>query len=333
MKADKPKTKNRPGAWGYKSFMLLVVLGSLAMGGMRVAIHRRARPNVSQQIAATLVSWGVSLDAVAVPVDRSQADQWIAQLRSPISETRVQAADWLASHGVRSSAGRIARSMDDPGTRRPCQLAKSLGSLGDDRWADKLILATRQTGNVDLQVCATLALGELQPPRAVEALIDVYRNDVAPAMALEALGRIADPASLDFLRSVAAEPRNKSERVLANLAIQRVLLMQQPDPTAALIARLRSQSAQGSINPWTIRKLASIGDTRAVAAMSEVFPGARRDEQIGLAGALLMHGEPGRSGLRGLAEGPGPNGVQRPGTTVARAALALAVPATSTATP
>jgi len=313
-------------AWGWKGFMVLVLLGSLAMGAIQVVARRRASPDVGQEIAATLVSWGLSLDGIAVPVDPAEADKWIAQLTSPISESRVQAADWLASHGVRRSAGDIARAMDDPVTRRPCQLAKSLGSLGDDRWADKLILATRQTGNVDLQICATLALGELQSPRAVGALIEVYRNDIAPPLALEALGRIADPSSLEFLKSVAASPRNQGERVLADRAIQRVLLMRQPDPAAALVAGLERQAFEGSIDQWTIRKLVSLRDNRAVPVMKGVFVGTGRHEQVWLAGALLSYGEPGRSALRDLAGMSAPAGVERPRASTARAALALAVP-------
>jgi len=318
------KKKSRPQS--YKGFMLLLLAGSLAMGAMQVASRRRASPNVSQEIVATLTSWGLPLSGVAVPVDPIEVDKWVVELTSPISETRVHAADWLASHGVRSSAGDIAKAMDDPGTRRPCQLAKSLGSLGDDRWADKLILATRQTGNVDLQVCATIALGELQSPRAVQALIEVYRNDVAPTMALEALGRIADPSSLEFFRSVAASPRNLGERELADRAIQRVLVMRRADPVEALIARLRSQAAEGSIDQWTIRRLAVIQDNRSVPAMREVFVGAGHREQIALAGALLIHGELGRSALRELAEVSAPVGTQSPGAATARVALALAVP-------
>ena len=95
---------------------------------------------------------------------------------------------------------------------------------------------------------------------------------------------------------------------------------------AALIARLRRQAAEGSIDPWTIRKLAGLRDNRAASAMREAFVGAGRRERIGLAGALLIYGEPGRSSLRDLAGGSVPDGVERPGAGIARAALELAVP-------
>jgi len=284
---------------------------------------RASRPNLEQQIHATLTSWGLSVDGFATPVDPAAVEKQITLLQSPVSEQRVLAADWLASRGVRSSGARIAAAMDDPATRRPCQLAKSLGSLGDPRWTDKLIDATQQTDNVDLQVCAMLALGELQPPRAVEALIEAYHHDSAPWTALDALGRIADPAALAFLRSVVQSPRNEPDRVLAMRAIQRIRIMRQSDPVPELMDRVRSRSARGGVDAWAVRKLATIQDPRAVPALRAAMLDAGQHDRVLLASALVVHGDTGRIALRRLSEAPAGDDI----AAIARAALNVSEPA------
>ena len=86
-----------------------------------------------------------------------------------------------------------------------------MGELGDDRWVDELIAATRQTSNTDLRVCATIALGDLQSLKAVEALIESYRND--GLFALNALSRIADPTTLEFFQQVLSASASRHAEV------------------------------------------------------------------------------------------------------------------------
>lgn len=309
---------------GYKGFFLLLVVGSLLAGTWQVVTERRAAPNMEQQVAATLASWGLSLDGIVSPVDAGEVEKRLAELDSPIGEVRVQAADWLASHGVRSSGADIAAAMDDPGTRRPCQLAKSLGELGDDRWADKLIAATRQRDNADLRVCAMIALGELQSPRAVEALVESYRNGAMSTFALDALSRIADPTTLDLFKQIASTSPSKSERMTAALAIERIELLQQPDPAAALADRLEHQAVGGPINEWTIRKLATFQDGRAVPTLREAFERTdQKEARVWLAAALLAHGDAGRVALSHLSQAIPTAGAGKSGSAIARAALNL----------
>ncbi len=309
---------------GYKGFFLLLVVGSLTAGMWQVVAQRQAAPNLEQQVAATLTSWGLSLDGIVSPVDAGEVEKRLAELGSPISEVRVQAADWLASHGVRSSGSDIAAAMDDPGTRRPCQLAKSLGELGDDRWADKLIAAARQQSNTDLRVCATIALGELQSPNAVDALIESYRNGAMSTFALDALSRIADPTTLDFFKQIASTSPSKREWMTAALAIERIELLRQPDPAGALIDRLKQQAAGGPLNEWTIRKLATLQDGRAVPTLREAFERTDQHEaRVWLAAALLVHGDAGRVALSHLSQAVPTAGTSKSGPAIARAALNL----------
>jgi HEAT repeat protein len=115
--------------------------------------------------------------------------------------------------------------MRDPATLRPCQLAKSLGELGDARYVSLLAAAATQTENADLRVCATIALGDLASSTALSALVDAYQRELVTTTALSSIGLIGDPSALPFLRSVAASPRNDSERRSALLAIRRIEIL------------------------------------------------------------------------------------------------------------
>lgn len=312
----------------HRGFLLVLILGLSAVhDAMQITGRLSLRPDIEQQIAATLVSWGHSLDGMRLPVEMAEVDARVAQLRSTVSEERVQAADWLASRGVRSSGIYIAAAMNDSGTFRPCQLAKSLGSLGDDRWTGDLIEATQQRSNTDLQVCATLALGELQSRQAISALVEVYRNGPAATFALKAMGRIADPASHEFLQHVMASPRNEMERIIAADAIERIQLLQQPDPVAALIGRLQQQVSAGRFDRWSVRRLATFGDDRATPALGEALAGVgNRDERVCIAAALLAHGKEGRRMLRQWSAATLPARVSGSVSSVAQAALNLQLP-------
>lgn len=311
----------------HRGFLLVLILGLSAGHALQITGRLSSRPDIEQQIAATLVSWGHSLDGMRLPVETAEVDARVAQLRSTVSEERVQAADWLASRGVRSSGIYIAAAMNDSGTFRPCQLAKSLGSLGDDRWTGDLIEATQQRSNTDLQVCATLALGELQSRQAISALMEVYGNGPAATFALKAMGRIADPASHEFLQHVMASPRNEIERIIAADAIEHIQLLQQPDPVAALIGRLQQQVSAGRFDRWSVRRLATFGDDRATPALGEALAGVgNRDERVCIAAALLAHGKEGRRMLRQWSAATLPARVSGSVTAVAQAALNLQLP-------
>jgi len=284
--------------------LVLLVLPVFLLGTIHYIRARMAAPDLRQQVVAKLASWGLSLDGVKAPVSEAAVEQRLADLRSPVGEVRVQAARWLAARGLRETGPSIAAAMDDPGTRRPCQLAKSLGELGDSRWTGRLVQATQHPSNVDLRVCATIALEQLESPQAVEGLIAGYRRDVSPKTALQALGKIGHPAALPMLRDVVQHPRDAIEARLAKQAIERIELMQRDDPIPGLIERIKTATA-GFVNPWAVRQLAERGDERAVSALRDALEHLGRagstSDRVTLAAALLAHGEPGRTALRSLA--------------------------------
>ncbi len=278
---------------------------------------KRAAPDTSVRIAATLVSWGLTTDGLSVGVSAEEIDRHVALLRSPDGEERVRAADWLASRGVRDAGPQIAAAMADARTLRPCQLAHSLGQLGDEQWVGTLVAAAKQPRSLDLRACATLALSEIASPSSVDALIDLGRLDSSRRMALEALGRIGDPSALEFLRSVATSPRNEAEGKIARRAVERIELMQRADPVPLLVARLKTSGRGGRLETWAVRGLARLHDARAVPALLDALrrPQISRNERIVVAAGLLAHGEAGTAALQQVVD-------NQPQSKVGRTAMA-----------
>lgn len=309
---------------GRKWWLLAAVTGYIAVASLaqHVAANRQA-PNPREQIVATLVSWGLFGDRTPLLADQGQTDRHIAMLASDVAEQRVSASHWLAGRGVRAAGAAIAASMKDPGTSRPCQLAHDLGRLGDDRWVDLLVEAMRQPGNADLRVCATLALGEVASPKAVGALIEAHRRGLAGPSAIAALGKIADPAALPLLHNIAKRSPSKFERRAAAEAIDRIRVLQGPDPAGELIGRVTDSARQGALDTWATRKLIPLQDPRTVPALRQVLAGSRalrEADRIVLAAALLAHGPPGTDALRQIASRP------TSAASLARAALSLRAP-------
>ncbi len=84
---------------------------SLVMSPGRFIATKRAAPDTSVRLAATLVSWGLTTDGLAVGVRAEEIDRHVALLSSPDGEERVRAADWLASRGVRDTGPHIAAAL------------------------------------------------------------------------------------------------------------------------------------------------------------------------------------------------------------------------------
>ncbi len=296
------RSSRRPGAlWGLFG---LVTVFAVSMDLVHVLAIKRGAPDISVRIGATLVSWGITIDGLSIPVSADEIDRHVALLSSPDGEQRVRGADWLASRGVRGAGPEIAAAMADEGTLRPCQLAHSLGRLGDDRWIGTLLDAANNPRNADLRACATTALGDIASPTSVDALIELCRTGSTRSGALYALGRIGDPSALGFLRSVAASPGDELERGIALRAIERIGLMERADPVPGLIARVRAYDRRERLEPWAVRKLAELHDARAIPALQYVLrnPQLTTGDRIVAAAGLLAHGEEGAAALQRVVE-------------------------------
>lgn len=300
----------------------------------------RDAPDARQRIAALLVSWGCRPPGMALPVEDAEIAPRIEALKSPDGEERVRAARWLAEHGVRDAVPRIAVAMWSPGTGRPCQLAHSLGGLGDAGVVDDLLSGARQTANTDFRVCSLIGLRHLASEQSVEGLLALCDDPFAARLAVQALGEIADARALPHLRRF-SQSDDPSLRRAAALAVERIELVESDDPVPLVSARLRDSADDGRLDLWAVRWLARADDERVVAPLAATMrvPGRRRgglsrDDREALAAALLAHGEPGIAALREIAASADEYlGVSRAGAArgVAGAALELNNPARGSA--
>jgi len=295
----KPRGRRNGGA------ILVIVFIAFCVGqaALQIARSRAEAPSSAERIYAARIEWGVDAPGLVPPVDEAEVERRIAQLWSDNGEVRVRAARWLAARGIRGSGDQIAASMTDQGTLRPCQLAHSLGKLGDDQWVDELVVAAKQPSNADLRTCAAIALTHIASARAIDALIDLTHEDPSRTFAVRALGEAGDPQALEHLRSLRSRAVKPSQRLTIELAIERVELLDQPDPVPHLVRRVE-QSAHGQrVNEWALRHLARRSDSRSVEPLARLLSEPDHDVRTRelIAAALLAHGGEGRVALDHIA--------------------------------
>lgn len=282
------------------AFPILILL--VFTGGLSARQFLRARadaPSSAERIYATLVEWGADASGLVPPADDAEIDRRVAQLWNSDGEVRVRAARWLAMRGLRDTGDEIAASMADPDTQRPCQLAHSLGKLGDEQWVDELLVAATQPENTDLRTCATIALADIASPRSVDALIELTREDPSRVFAVRALGETGDRRALEHLRRLLDEASRAPNRRTIELAIERVELLSQADPWRDLVRHFEESARRGRIDEWTLRHLVRLNDPRSIEPIARQFTApahSRRTREI-LAAALLAHGTDGQNAL------------------------------------
>jgi len=284
----------------------VIVFVALCVGqaSLQIARSRAEAPSSAERMYAALIEWGVDAPGLVPPVDEGEVDRRIAQLWSDDGEVRVRAARWLAARGLRASGDQIAASMADPGTLRPCQLAHSLGKLGDDQWVDELLVAAKQRSNADLRTCAAIALTHIASSRAIDALIDLTRDDPSRMFAVRALGEAGDPQALEHLRWLRRRAAKPSQRMTIELAIERVELLAQPDPQPDLIQRVERSAREERVDDWALRHLARRADSRSVEPLAGLLSAPEYDRRTRelLAAAILAHGGDGRAALARIAD-------------------------------
>lgn len=283
--------------------IFVLIVFALSQVAWQIARSRADALSSAERIYATLVKWGADASGLIPPVDQGEIDRHVEQLWSEQGEVRVRAAHWLAARGLRETGDQIAASMTDPGTRRPCQLAHSLGKLGDDQWVDELLVAANQPYNTDLRACALIGLTDIASTRAVDALIELTRDDPSSTFAIAALGEAGDFRTLDHLRWLHDRATNEGHRHSIELAIERVELLSRPDPVPELINRVESSAIGGRVDEWALRHLARQGDHRSVEPLVDVFadPACTHRTRELLAASLLAHGDVGHDALAAVA--------------------------------
>lgn len=136
----------------------------------------------------------------------------------------------------------------------------------DGRMIGALVVALRDS-NLEVRVSAAQALGSLEDPRAVDALLEALRSDADAGvrkMAAWALGQIESPRAVAGLSRAVREDRSTEVRAMAAMALGEI---ESPEGVAALGGALRDSSVE-------VRRMAvwALGEIESAEAVEWLTP-------------------------------------------------------------
>lgn len=143
----------------------------------------------------------------------------------------------------------------DPYSGFTAEAARVIGEKGGEGDVEALVGALEEAADDELRGQLILALGDVGAPAAVDALVDIARNDdearLIRGYAADALGRIGDPTALDVLKEmVSAE-----DAVVRAYAVSALSRFDDPETEPTLMAALRD-------SVWRVRQFALQGVAR-----------------------------------------------------------------------
>ena len=119
----------------------------------------------------------------------------------------------------------IILKLEDKNPDKRRSVVMALGRIGDPRAVDALIEVLKEDPDVSVRWNTAVALGSIGDARAVDALIEVLKEDadiVVLRNAIEALGCIGDPRAVDVLTNVSLKHRRVGVRSDAKKAIEEI---------------------------------------------------------------------------------------------------------------
>ena len=140
-----------------------------------------------------------------------------------------------------------------------------------------LISAIVHPTNLDLRVCATLALGDIGDQRALEPLISAYRAS-GSLITLGSIAYLGDPRAAPFLESVARSTSDRMRKHAAEHGLLLLDLLGNDDPAGAFLAALPSLSQRSQI--WAIGHLVTMNDGRTIDALCRLASDTRRSDEL-----------------------------------------------------
>jgi HEAT repeat protein/beta-lactamase regulating signal transducer with metallopeptidase domain len=169
--------------------------------------------------------------------------------------------------------GALSASLRDRDAEVRKSAAEALGELDDPRAVDALMRALRSDSDAGVRAMAAWALGQIEDPRAVPALGEALRDDSSAevrAMAATALGEIESPEGVQYLRPAL---RDSNDTVRAN-AVMALGEIEDAAAVPALAEALRDANVE-------IRRNAAwaLGEIESPAAV-EPLTGALRDGDL-----------------------------------------------------
>ncbi|MFO7782531.1 MAG: HEAT repeat domain-containing protein [Spirochaetia bacterium] len=143
----------------------------------------------------------------------------------------------------------------DPYSGFTAEAARVIGEKGGEDDVEALVGALEEAVDDELRGQLILALGDIGAPAALDALVDIARNDdearLIRGYAADALGRIGDPEALDVLKDmVSAE-----DAIVRAYAVSALSRFDDPETEPTLLAALRD-------SVWRVRQFALQGVAR-----------------------------------------------------------------------
>lgn len=231
----------------------------------------------------------------AVALTAPERERYLALFRCNDQPSRWRADGDLARLRDKTFVPALVAAMqDEEGTRRTCLMAQSLGAIGDSNAVPALLQVIHHPRNLDLRVCATHALAEIDDARAVAPLLAKAENlalrEDDRVSAMRALGDLARPEAAPALLRIAAGDADERYRTIAAAALRQIELMQADDPVPGLAAALNSP-AYWIQRRWLIRNLGEHWDSRSAAALNQFLrrPDGWTSDRIQATALLLLH--------------------------------------------
>jgi len=248
-------------------------------------------------------------------------------LREGTPEARVDAARELARWRDRASVGELVAAMrDGSGVRRPCQIAHSLGRIGDPAALPALQEALDHPNNADLRACAAIAIGRIGDASTLAFLLDRITDpelsEGAQASALIAVWDIASPSAIPDLRRIATTHPRDDLREMAAAGARALGCLNAAAPTEALLEEL-VRNRPWVRSGWILRQIERTWSAEDSAAALNAFlrsrPELNRTEILWLTGLLQHHRAWEDETLRKLADSR--RKIERWAAEIARSAL------------
>jgi HEAT repeat protein len=145
-----------------------------------------------------------------------------------------------------------------------------------------------------VQVAAAEALGQIEDPRAVQALLPMLKSsDAELRLAVaEALGQIEDARAVEALTAVVSDADPRVRRAAIEALGQLDDLKQAPKPLLAAL-----QDPDPAIRDAAIESVGEIGDPAAVPALQRAYTGADVETRLKIIEAAEQIDGGGASGL------------------------------------
>jgi HEAT repeat protein/beta-lactamase regulating signal transducer with metallopeptidase domain len=250
----------------------LAVAAGLALVVLPLAAMAPARPDFSGMGTSLLSS--APHDGSGDPIARDPSSPWTSESESSTSISTDAAFDTAELNQAIATLDRLGHTLGVIPSGETAKDHKSgkTETQVDGRMIEALAVALRDP-NVDVRMTSAQALGSLEDPRAVEALLAALRSDTDAGvrkMAAWALGEIEDPRAVAGLSEAVRSDRATEVREMAAWALGEI---ESPEGVPALGAALRDSSVE-------VRRMAvwGLGEIESAEAVEWLTPALRDDD-------------------------------------------------------